>query len=347
MPISIAEAKSLIKAAPPEDAILLTGPPGFGKSSAVAQAAAESDWHYWPIYAATLEAVELRGLPHLNNSKAEWAAFRGVLPLADEPHEGVIAINIDDAGQSAPSVLKAIVRTVYGDGTERKCGTHALYPNVRIYGTSNLHTHRAGAHRFETYVTNRVTTVEIAPDPAQWATWALEHGVNPIVVGYVQWSKTITDFAPEKDAFMSPRSLEKLGRFVDSLGAAGINGSILREVTMGTIGAEAGSQFLAYHALSAKLPDMDKLLAGDAVKLPTRPEVQYMLVSTIVRVAEEKHVPVVAGLINKLTETGGTGFEVAAFLTLECVKGSATKLRGVRTRPELYRWLSTYGRYLP
>jgi hypothetical protein len=350
--ISVEDAIRLITVAPPQDAILLVGPPGFGKSACPRIAAQIMKARYWPMYAGTKEAVELQGLPHLSRRGGrlygDWAPFQGMFPLKDEDHSGPIIINLDDIGHAAPSVVKAAVRCVYGDGDKRYMGNHELYSDIRIVGTSNLHTHRAGAHRFETYVTNRITQVSVLPDALQWCTWALEHGVNPLVASFVRWKRTVTDFTPEKDAFMSPRSLEKLGRFVDSLAASNTNGSILRAVTLGTIGPEAGSEFLAYHALAADLPDMDDFFAGKKIKIPTRPEVQYMFVSTVVQAAGEKDIPLVTKLIGDMTEKGGAGgFEVAAFLTFECLKGSAKKLRGVATQQGLYKWLQEYGKYLP
>lgn len=349
MGLSINDAIRLIKIAPADAIIGLVGPPGFGKSAAPRIAAEQMKWQYVCRYLALMEAVEINGLPFLDNETGDgrWAPFRGLFPLDRDKLDGTILLCLDDLGQASPSVTKAGVRVAYGDGIERMVGMHSLYPNTRIVFTSNLHTHRAGAHRFESYVGNRVTVVEIEPDAREWCTWAIGAGVHPSVVGYVSWSKQITDFDPAKDAFMSPRSLEKLGRFISALESNGVNGGTLRAVTYGTIGEQAGSQFLAYHALANKLPDMDAVLAGESVKLPTQPEVQYMFVTSFIQAAKEKHVPVAAKLIQQLTEAGATGFEVAAFLTFECLKGSAEHLRGVRTQPALYKWLSDYGKYLP
>jgi hypothetical protein len=353
MGISVSDAIQLIKAAPPDAIIGLVGPPGFGKSAAPSQAANEMGWHYVCRYLALMEAVEINGLPHgLDKDGVKvgrWAPFDGLFPLATDRQfdDKPVLLCLDDIGQATPSVTKAGIRTAYGDGIERMVGMQKLHPNTRVVFTANLHTHRAGAHRFESYVTNRVTMVEVEPSANDWCTWGLANGVNSAVVGYVKWTKSVTDFAPEKDSFMSPRSLTKLGQMLDALHKAGINGSILRAVAYGTIGEQAGSNFLAYYALSSELPDMDDILAGKKVKLPERPEVQYMFVSSFLGAAQEKHVPVAASLITELTKTGGTGFEVAAFLTFEALKGGATKLRGIRTEPALYKWLGEYGKYLP
>jgi len=351
MGLTIAQLKEAGRLAPPDAIVIASGPPGYGKSSAWWQLAQELDETYWPLYLATKEAVEMNGLPRVFEKDGrfygEWAPFAGVFPLACETYPKRIRINLDDIGQATPSVVKAAIRCVYGDGSKRLMGAHELYPDIRICGTTNLHTHRAGAGRFETYAANRVTFLEVEPDWHEVFSCLLGRNAHPSVTGFIGWTKTVTDFAADKDAFMSPRSLENLSKWRNAFASASVNGDLLRAAAVGTIGPEKGTEYLAYDALSSDLPDMDAVLEGKRVKLPTRPEVQYMFVSTLVRAATAEHVPVIAPLITQLTEAGATGFEVAAFLTFECLKGSAVKLRGLNKQPALYKWLSEYGKYLP
>lgn len=351
MGLKFSDAVELCVNAPADDPIILTGPPGIGKSHVPQEVARRLHASYWPLYLGVLEAVEINGLPHLyeqdGRKYGEWGPFRGLLPLAGEAHTGTIVINPDDIGQASPSVAKAAVRAFYGDGSRRMVGAHELYHDVRIIGTSNLHTHRAGAHRFETWVTGRCNMVEVEADPMEWCSWALAHDVHPSIIGFVRFTKTVTDFAPDKDQFMSPRSLTQLSKYIVNLGNAGINGAVLRACAYGKIGPEAGSQFIAYHALADRLPDMDAVLAGKKVALPEAPEVQYMFASAFLQAATEKHVALACELIHRLTTTGATGFEVAAFITFEAIKGSATRLRAIASQPSLYEWLGKYGKYLP
>lgn len=349
--ISFSDAVKLCLHAPSDDPIVLVGPPGIGKSQVPQAVARALNAAYWPLYLGVLEAVEINGLPHLYEHEGRkygaWGPFVGLLPLQGESREGHIVINPDDIGQASPSVAKAAIRSFYGDGLRRMVGAHELYHDVRIIGTSNLHTHRAGAHRFETWVTGRCNMVNVIPDALEWVSWAIGAGVHPSLTSWVRFTKTVTDFAPDRDQFMSPRSLAKLSGYLYNLEADGTNGAVMRACVYGKIGESAGTQFEAWYKFRDELPDMDAVLAGEKVKLPTRPEVQYMFVTTLIQAASEKHVPRIAAIISELTDCGAGGFEVAAFLTFECLKGSAEKLRGVRTQPSLYKWLAEYGRYLP
>ena len=350
--ISFGQAVTLCLHAPADDPIILVGPPGVGKSHVPQAVALALKASYWPLYLGVLEAVEINGLPHLYEKDGRkygaWGPFSGLLPLQGEGREGHIVINPDDIGQASPSVAKAAIRSFYGDGLRRMVGAHELYHDVRIIGTSNLHTHRAGAHRFETWVTGRCNIVRVVADPLEWVQWAVGAGVHPSLTSWVQFTKQVTDFAPDRDQFMSPRSLTKLSGYLYNLEKDGTNGAVMRACVYGKIGETAGSAFEAWYKFREELPDMDAILEGRKVKLPTKPEVQYMFVTTLLQAAKEEHVPIVGRLISDLTEAGATGFEVAAFLTYECLKGAGgEKLRGIRTQSSLYKWLSEYGKYLP
>ncbi len=350
--ISVQQAIEVIKAAPNDIVIGLVGPPGVGKDAAFIQAAQQQGWEYWNRYVAVMEIVEINGCPTVNREteRAAWAPFDGVFPLArDADRYGgkTIQVVLSDIGQAAPAVQKAVVRAGYGDGHTRAVGVHPLYQKTRIGFTSNLHTHRAGAHRFESYFSNRVTVLEIQPDPLEWVHWYLENDGHPLVAAFVRWTKEVTDFKPEKDSFMSPRSLVRLGEWLKACQTAEIKDAAVQAIVYGTIGPEAGSKFQAYAALATELPDMDAVLAGHKVQLPTRPEVQYMFATTLLTAARPEHAPIVARIILELTDGAGSGLEVAAFITMEAIKGAATNLRGLASQPELYEWISKYGRYLP
>ncbi len=78
--------------------------------------------------------------------------------------------------------------------------------------------------------------------------WASAHDINPSVVAFVSRTKQVMDFAPEKDVFMSPRSLETLGRLIDAFGKAKVDDATLRAAVLGTIGEQAGTKFIAHNS---------------------------------------------------------------------------------------------------
>lgn len=256
----------------------------------------------------------------------------------------------------------------------RHIGDFPLYEHLRFIGTGNREQDRAGVYRPETYVNDRITYVEVEPDVDEWVAGAIAgfpHGepdqsyaqlrskINQAVglgipdslVAYVKWSKQCYSFSTEQRSFLSPRSLERLGRFMRAFEAAGVNGAMLAEVATGTIGEAEAVKFMAFHKLREELPDTDAILRGEDVKLPAKTEVLYILVTAVVRAARAQHVAALAKLLKRLaevqTENGGhVGVEVSAYLLGECLHGSCSKeVYAIRNQPDVIKWLSKNFQY--
>jgi len=378
--ISLKQAEQVLLAAPEQDCVILSSAPGTGKSSIGARAAAIMGAQYWPVYAATYEAVDARGLPYVYDSNSHknvgWAA-PACLPLAldAEKYDGrTVLVNLDDLFQAPPPVQRAFVRCIYGDGQVRHIGDFPLYEHLRFIGTGNREQDRAGVYRPETYVNDRITYVEVEPDVDEWVAGAIagfphgepdqsyaqlrskinqavKLGIPDSLVAYVKWSKQCYSFSTEQRSFLSPRSLERLGRFMRAFEAAGVNGAMLAEVATGTIGEAEAVKFMAFHKLREELPDTDAILRGEDVKLPAKTEVLYILVTAVVRAARAQHVAALAKLLKRLaevqTENGGhVGVEVSAYLLGECLHGSCSKeVYAIRNQPDVIKWLSKNFQY--
>jgi hypothetical protein len=377
--LSLQQAIKVILYGPKQDCLMLTSPPGTGKSNAVVYAAQIMGSHYLPVYAATMEAVDARGLPYVESANGHkitgWAA-PSFLPLESEleKYNGRdVLVNFDDWPQAPPPVMRATVRSIYGDGSERKIGDFPIYRNVRFVATGNREQDRAGANRVESYVGDRITFLDIEPDVDEWVTGAISgfakpepdpeypakraaieraigHGIPDELIAYVKWSKQVYDFSTDNRSQFTPRSIERLGRFMRAFDAMGVNGAILHEVASGTIGDAQAVKFMAFHNLRADLPDTDAILRGENVPLPPRTEILYILCTAIIRAGKKEHCAAVAKLIDKLahTETDHgmkVGVEVSAYLFKECLHGSAQELRGVRSIPSMMKWLQEHGKY--
>jgi hypothetical protein len=373
--ISLKQAEEILLAAPEQDCVILSSAPGTGKSSAAVRAANRMGAKYWPVYAATYEAVDARGLPYVygtNSHQAVGWAAPNCLPLqADAEKYGgqTVLVNLDDLFQAPPPVQRAFVRCIYGDGQVRHIGDFPLYQNLRFVGTGNREQDRAGVYRPETYVNDRITYIEVEPDVDEWCSGALTgfpkgeqqsgyaelrqrineavaQGIPDSLVAYVKWTKQCYQFSTEQRSFLSPRSLERLGRFMRAFEAADLNGSALAEVATGTIGESEAVKFMAFHKLREELPNTDALLRGENVKLPPKTEVLYILVTAIVRSARAQHVAAVAKLLRRLAETENkdghnVGMEISAYLLGECLHGACAKeMFAIRNQPDVIKWLS-------
>lgn len=365
MPISIKQAQDVITYGPEQDPIAVMSPPGTGKSAGViVPAARRMGRTYLPVYAATMEAIESRGLPLVaeqgGHKLMQWAAPT-TFPLAmlreQYGPDAKFLVNLDDFPQAPPPVLRAFVRSIYGDGAERKLGDFPIHSGVRFVITGNRETDRAGASKLDTYVADRITFIEVQPTVEDWTRAAMagfalpgkdeeydekrarvnaavEKGIPDELVAYVQWSKEIYAFTTEARSFLSPRSIERLGRFIRAMDAVGIDGDVLQEVASGTIGEAQAVKYMAFHHLRSELPDIDAILAGKDVKLPPKPDILFITAVTVLRAAKAGQAANVGKFItnmSKLTKNGQpVGVEPSVFMVQEALRGSAVNLRGVR-----------------
>src|SRR5260370_7758062 len=119
--ISLKQAEQVLLAAPRQDCVILSSAPGTGKSSIGARAARIAGGLYWPVYAATYEAVDARGLPYVYDSNSHknvgWAA-PSCLPLALDAakYDGKTGlVNLDDLFQAPPPVHPAFFPRIHAN----------------------------------------------------------------------------------------------------------------------------------------------------------------------------------------------------------------------------------------
>lgn len=390
MAISLKEAEQVLLYGPTQDCTALMSAPGTGKSSFVCRVAKRAGMRYWPVYAPTFEVVDARGLPMVQHNPkhaaVQWAA-PNCLPLAidGDRYEGQqVAVNLDDLFQAPPPVQRAFVRAFYGDGRVRHVGDFELYPNVRFFITGNRECDFAGASRPDSYINDRITYLEVEPSASEWCSGAMSgfempsrddgyvemrakvdaavaQGVPDEIIAYVKWLSggednptAIYGFKPEDRSFKSPRSLERLGRYLRALEAADCaTSAIVNEVVSGTIGEAEGVKFIAFRAMRDQLPDTGAVLKGEDVPLPRKPEVLFILATAVLRSAKKSHEKGVAKLINRVAEQKSAegmrvGVEVATYILQECLRGDNKELRGVANlsaHPEIATFMQRNGKF--
>lgn len=378
--ISPKQLEDAVVFAPRQDAIMAVSPPGTAKSTIMARAAVRMGATYLPRYTATMEASDVR-LPYVEDGPdgiklARWAVST-LLPLqalqSQYGPEEQFLVNFDDFPHAAPSVMRPFVRSIYGDGKERVIAEFPILDRVRFVLTGNRESDRAGSNRLDTYIANRMVIFEIEPDVDTWVSGALNGFAFPVfdeayydirkgidkavskgipdeVIAYVKWTKQVYDFSTDVRSFKSPRSLEQLGRFIRAYEVAGLGDEVIAAVAAGTLGDAEGMKFMAFRKLREGLPDVDAILKGEDVPLPPSTEILFILVTAILRAAKKEQVKAVAKFMQRLSETVDrqgmyVGVEVSAYLAQECLNGSAQQLRGVRSEPQLIKWVQKNGKF--
>ena len=379
--ISPRQAQDAIVYAPKRDAVMLVSPPGTSKSTMTCCAARRTGETYLPLYTATQEASDIR-LPYVEDDTesglklAKWA-ITSMLPLealkSRYGKEERFLVNFDDFPHSAPSVMRPFVRSIYGDGKERVLAEFPILDRVRFVLTGNRESDRAGANRLDTYIANRIVIFEIEPNVDEWVTGAINgfpmpafdegyaemraridnavaSGLPDEIVAYPRWTKYIHNFSTETRSFMSPRSLEQLGRFIRAYETAGLGDEIIAAAAAGTLGDAEGMKFMAFRKLRDKLPDVGAILRGESVPLPASTEILYILATSILRAAKVEHVKACAKFLLRLSAVGAAdgmpvGVEVSAYFVHECRHGASQALQEVFSQPEMLKWIQRNGSY--
>jgi hypothetical protein len=295
--------------------IFLAGSPGGGKTSLINQLPKYMGKtpEECPVYTlqATLYAPdEIKGLPTLL-TKPNGDQIAVFLPFDDIPNnrqEGGI-LCIDDLPHAPTATQNALMRLVL----EGVCGSREL-GSIIPFATGNRAKDKAGAKDMQTALANRFTMIELEINYDDWRAWAIGANLRPEIISFLgspYGSKWISDdtFSPNRQINPTPRSWEAASKWYQTFNGSG---HPMRECLNGCVGGEATTQFLAYVKVFSKLPDLDKIAAGEKI-YPDTLDIFYAAVGGLSQVAKNaKNKPVVfnnlinyvIGIPDKFTEMG-------------------------------------------
>src|SRR5512144_3203794 len=101
--ITLAQAKSLVKALAREQSLLLLSAPGVGKSDTVRQAAAEAGLECRSLLGTQIAPEDVSGIPRIVGERSVFCPPRVLLPEDARP----FCLFLDELPACAPDVQKA------------------------------------------------------------------------------------------------------------------------------------------------------------------------------------------------------------------------------------------------
>lgn len=289
--------------------ILLMGPPGVGKTAAPFQAARAtglSSDQVTKVYLTLVDPTDTRGLPYITeierNGRVEktavwaWPAF---LPRDD----GRVHLVILDDVTNAPTTVQSIA---YGLVLERKAGEHDL-SHCRFVATGNRVEDRSGAYALSAALLNRFMMLPVKAVHREWRSWAILHGIDPLVVGYLDWkagsaeaeeNPALFSFDPDRvrkgEPFPTPRAWEAVHKVLRRLGPDPY-------YLTGCVGEAHAVEFAQFCRVKDQLPDPELVLRGEEDRVPTEIGALYATASSLVaavRARAETNGELVKGLDN-------------------------------------------------
>ena len=268
-------AMQCIKAGRP---FMIWGPPGVGKSDAVAQLCESMGGFMYDVRLSLMEPTDLRGMPYFNKltNRMEWA------PPVDLPDEEtcskypVVFLFLDELVGAVPSVQAAAYQLILN----RQVGTYKLPKNVVVCAAGNRDGDGGVTYRMPKPLMNRLVHFEVRCEFASWKEWAISKKIHSDVIGYLSWSEdSLYQFDPKSPerSFASPRTWE----FVSQVLFTNDDPTSLVDVMSGTIGEGLALKFMAHRKHSESMPHPDQILAGKVKDLKVKEiSAQYSLITS-------------------------------------------------------------------
>ncbi len=256
--------------------VMLWGPPGVGKSQMVSQVGQRHNAAVIDIRLSQMEPSDLRGIPFRNGEVVEWAE-PAILPHeAVHGNEGILFL--DEITSAPPSVSAAAYQLIL----DRRLGEYKVPDGWAIFAAGNRQGDRGVTYTMPAPLANRFAHFEVETNLDDWVSWAYANGIDEKVIAFLRFRpELLFDFDPAHNpvAFPSPRSWEFAHRALQKFGDMP---DLLVDSLQACVGPAAGIELGAFVDNLDNLPDIDAILNGDEVAVPSEIDLQYAVASALV-----------------------------------------------------------------
>ena len=262
--------------------VLVSGPPGLGKTDLITQVTSGLGWDLLTMHPVVSDPTDFKGFPWLTGGgEAEFVPFGDLRRLltATEP----LVCFLDDLGQASPSVQAAAMQLLLA----RRVNGHAVADCVSFAAATNRRRDRAAVGGIIAPLLSRMTggIYEIEPDLESWIQWALDANMPAELIAFARWRPryvTETEITPEIAAYACPRTLAAVGR---AYGRGVPQGAELAAYSA-IAGQDFGGEFTGFLRICQNLPDPRLCIASPATaEVPTDPAVLFALCGALARLA--------------------------------------------------------------
>ena len=269
--------------------VMLWGAPGVGKSQGVRQIASRIESgtgrrvNVTDVRLLLFNPIDLRGIPTANEDKTLAVWLRPQIFDMD-PSDDVINMLFLDEISAAPQSVQA---AAYQITLDRTVGEHKLPANCIVIAAGNRVTDKSVAYRMPKALANRLLHIEVTTDAESWRAWAVSHGINEKVTGFLTFKPDklmCFDTAADDLAFATPRAWEMVSRILD---ASGGDLESMFMLISGIVGSGTAVEFRTWSRIFGKLPDIEGIFEGTEHRVPGGTDALYALISSMAKYASE------------------------------------------------------------
>lgn len=246
-----------------QHSVMIWGPPGIGKSSVVAQVAAQRQIGFIDIRLSQLAPTDLRGVPVPRDGITYW------FPPEFLPRDGEGILFLDEINL-APPALQGVAQQLVLD---RRVGNYTVPPGWFVWAAGNRKEDRAAVFDMPAPLANRFLHLRVEPDLDSFRHYAIGRNVHEQIIGFLNFRPSLLHKQDAgSESWPSPRSWE----MADTL--------LKLELDLApAIGAGAAAEFRVFRQAAAQIPAIDAILKGKSKDaFPAEPSVQYALSSGLV-----------------------------------------------------------------
>jgi MoxR-like ATPase len=239
--------------------VMIWGPPGIGKSSVVAQAAADHGLGLIDVRLSQLAPTDLRGLPVPENGVARW------YPPEFLPREGRGVLFLDELNMAPPAVQGIAQQLIL----DRRVGSYQVPDGWFLWAAGNRKEDRASVFDMPAPLGNRFLHLEVLPDFDSFKLHAIERGIHEQILAFLSYRPVLLHKVDhQRPAWPSPRSWA----MASQLHAAGLG-------VEPAVGGPTAEEFRAFLSLYDRLQSIDDILHGKGKghAFPEEPSLRYAL----------------------------------------------------------------------
>lgn len=249
-----------------DEAVLMEGVHGIGKSQLAQQFSDDKNYHMETLFLSHQEVGDLIGIPHAIEIDGvmctTWSVPIWLQRMRTAASEGKRCVLFLDEPNRAPlDVRQAALQLVL----EGKIHEHEL-PRVGSEKTFIIAAiNPPGDYQVDELdeaLLDRFLVIKVEPDAPAWLDWARKANANIIVRDFIAEHPNRLHWTPADGGIgSSPRSWAKLGNFMEKVNLVSEN--IVFQFMKGKIGTEIASQFYSFfknYVDTVKVSDIEKIV---------------------------------------------------------------------------------------